>query len=143
MSLVLQLTVEASDQALPADMPVLCISCMWSLMLQLTVEASDQALPADKTTTVQVIVSVPRDSRPPRFDRNQFTATLPENKPVNSSVVTVRARDPNQQVRHSGPDPNAFNGFNGFNSFNGFATRLKADHPLFDWLINCVILNHF
>ena len=20
---------------------------------------------------------------------------------------------------------------------------LKADHPLFDWLINCVILNHF
>ena len=21
--------------------------------------------------------------------------------------------------------------------------RLKADHPLFDWLINCVILNHF
>ena len=21
--------------------------------------------------------------------------------------------------------------------------ELKADHPLFDWLINCVILNHF
>ena len=24
-----------------------------------------------------------------------------------------------------------------------FAFDLKADHPLFDWLINCVILNHF
>ena len=22
------------------------------------------------------------------------------------------------------------------------STLLKADHPLFDWLINCVILNH-
>ena len=21
--------------------------------------------------------------------------------------------------------------------------QLKADHPLFDWLINCVVLNHF
>ena len=24
-----------------------------------------------------------------------------------------------------------------------FRHSLKADHPLFDWLINCVILNHF
>ena len=27
---------------------------------------------------------------------------------------------------------------------NKYVSRqLKADHPLFDWLINCVILNHF
>ena len=25
---------------------------------------------------------------------------------------------------------------------SGVAKALKPDHPLFDWLINCVILNH-
>ena len=28
-------------------------------------------------------------------------------------------------------------------TYNVWWVALKADHPLFDWMINCVILNHF
>lgn len=69
------------------------------LTVQLTVQASDQALPTDKTTTVQVLITVPRDNKPPKFERTIYNADIPESKQVGSEVVVVRASDENRQVR--------------------------------------------
>ena len=67
------------------------------LLLQLSVQASDQALPTDRTEVVQVIVSVPRDNAPPQFDITTETVDVGENAAVGSKVVTLRARDDNLQ----------------------------------------------
>ena len=63
----------------------------WFFFLQLTVQASDQALPTDKTSTVQVIVSVPRDNSPPRFESNLYTAEITEAQPVGEVITNVVA----------------------------------------------------
>ncbi len=75
------------------------ITCFVLLsFLQLTVQASDQALPTDRTTTVQVLVPVPRDDKPPKFERTVYTTEIPEYKDVGSEVITVKANDENRQV---------------------------------------------
>ena len=71
------------------------------LTLQLTVQASDQALPTDKTTTVKVVVSVPRDNDPPRFERSLYNVDIPESQTVGSTIAEIKASDANRQVREN------------------------------------------
>ena len=68
------------------------------LPLQLTVQASDQALPSDRTTTVQVVVTVPRDTQPPTFERQLYNVEIPEAQPVGSTIAEIKANDANKQV---------------------------------------------
>jgi protocadherin Fat 4 len=63
----------------------------------LSIQASDQALPTDQTTTVQVIVTVPRDDKPPRWERTVYNAEIPESKEVGAEVTIVKATDDNRQ----------------------------------------------
>ena len=62
------------------------------------VEASDQALPTPKTSTAQVVVTVPRDTRPPYFELDSYVANITEDKPRNSHILDIKARDDNQKV---------------------------------------------
>ncbi len=65
---------------------------------QLTIEASDQALPDDRVTTATIVVTVPRDRQAPTFDRAEITAQLTETRNVGETVTNFRARDENLQV---------------------------------------------
>lgn len=62
-------------------------------------QASDQALPAEKTSTVQVIISVPRDTRPPYFVQDTYTMDIGEDQAINMNIITIQARDDNLKVR--------------------------------------------
>ena len=61
-------------------------------------EASDQALPNERTTTVQVIITVPRDNAPPEFERTIYTAEIMESVSVGTSVLDVKAVDDSRVV---------------------------------------------
>ena len=47
---------------------------------------------------MQVIVTVPRDTQPPAFQQERYTARLAEEHPLDARVVDVRAVDANLQV---------------------------------------------
>ena len=68
------------------------------LTSQLTVKASDQALPQEQTTTVQVIITVPRDNSPPEFSTNTYSAETMESAAIGTSLIEVRATDNNLVV---------------------------------------------
>ena len=61
--------------------------------MQLNIQASDQALPAAKTSTVQLIVTVPRDTRAPEFEQDRYEVDITEDKEVNTRVIDINARD--------------------------------------------------
>ncbi len=64
----------------------------------MTVTASDQALPTDRTSTTQVIITVPRDTDPPTFERPEYTAEIGEDAIVGTAVLDLQARDNNLEV---------------------------------------------
>ena len=68
------------------------------LVPQLTIEASDQALPDDQVTTTTVVITVPRDRQPPRFERPEMTAQASETRNVGETLLNFRARDDNLAV---------------------------------------------
>ena len=70
-------------------------------VFQLTVQASDHALPTPRTATVQVILTVPRDNAPTLFDKPEYTATISERAEVDVMVTEVKAHDENLQVREN------------------------------------------
>ena len=85
------------------------------IFLQLTISASDQALPTPKSSTTQLIVNVPRDNTPPRFDEREFEVEISEGQAVNSRISEIRARDDNlkgqikYEVQGVYPAPSFFN----------------------------------
>ena len=62
-------------------LPVLYIVVI-NLTFQLTIEASDQALPDDQVTTATVLITVPRDRQPPSFERPEMTAQTSETRNI-------------------------------------------------------------
>ena len=68
------------------------------LPLQLTIEASDQALPDDQVTTATVVIMVPRDQQPPSFERPEMTAQTSETRNIGETILNFRARDNNLAV---------------------------------------------
>ncbi len=65
---------------------------------QLTIEASDQALPDDRVTVATVVVTVPRDRTPPRFNEAEITARVAETRNIGDTIAQFRARDDNVAV---------------------------------------------
>ena len=68
------------------------------LPLQLTIEASDQALPDDQVTAATVVITVPRDQQPPSFERPEMTAQTSETRNIGETILNFRARDNNLAV---------------------------------------------
>ena len=71
---------------------------MFMLPLQLTIEASDQALPDDQVMTTIVIITVPRDRQPPSFERPEMNAQTSETRNIGETLLNFRARDENLAV---------------------------------------------
>ena len=73
-------------------------TAMFMLPLQLTIEASDQALPDDRVMTTTVIITVPRDRQPPSFERPEMNAQTSETRNIGETLLNFRARDENLAV---------------------------------------------
>ena len=69
-----------------------------SLSSQLTIEASDQALPDDQVTMATVVVTVPRDRQPPRFSQPEISAQTSDTRNIGETVAQFRASDQNLAV---------------------------------------------
>ena len=60
-------------------------------------EASDQRA-SPRTGEASVTVIIGRDQEPPHFNGEPFRVVVSENKPVNGTVLTITASDPDPQV---------------------------------------------
>ena len=67
------------------------------LVLQFTVEASDQRANS-RVGVAGVTIVIARDQQPPHFNGEPFRVVVSENKPVNETVLSVTASDPDIQV---------------------------------------------
>ena len=67
------------------------------VVLQFTVEASDQRANS-RVGVAGVTIIITRDEQPPHFNGEPFRVVVSENKPVNETVLSVTASDPDIQV---------------------------------------------
>ena len=68
--------------------------------LQLSVSAKDKGLPTPRLATNQatVQINVIRNEKDPIFFQDTYSASLEQNKPVGTQVVTVKASDADTAV---------------------------------------------
>uniref|UniRef100_A0AAY4EM86 Protocadherin-16 n=1 Tax=Denticeps clupeoides TaxID=299321 RepID=A0AAY4EM86_9TELE len=78
----------------------------------LTVVAEDYGTPQHSTTQVLSVQVIDVNDEPPRFERSEFEAQIPENQPPGAVVLTVSASDrdqgPNGQVTYGAVSEDGF-----------------------------------